>query len=198
MNYFVNFFVAIDQLGNVLAGGNPDNTISSRVGYYTEKHYPPKKVPFRWKTLKEIINFTFFPIDGKDHCKEAYFNDTGEDFDKGTNDIAVAVLAILIVGSCLIIATILYILFAFGIVSPRKINRSKNIKQRLRIAEAKLKGVHTELNVHKVKVDEELDEIIDDTKTTIKEIVEKIDGMLNLRERLMKFKVHNRDQNSKS
>ena len=43
MNYLVNFFVSIDQFGNVLAGGNPDNTISSRVGYYTEKYYDRTK-----------------------------------------------------------------------------------------------------------------------------------------------------------
>jgi hypothetical protein len=184
----VNLFVSIDQLGNVLAGGNPDNTISSRVGYYTEKYYDSNKVPFKWRTLRNIINFTFYPVDGKNHCKEAYFNDAGEEFDKGTSDIAVAFLAILIIISCIFISILLYLLFAFGIVSPRKINRSKNIKQRLRIAEAKLKGVHSELNEYKVKVDEELDEIIDETQNTIEEIIEKVDGILNLKKRLSNFK----------
>jgi len=188
MNYLVNLFVSIDQLGNVLAGGNPDNTISSRVGYYTEKYYDSNKVPFKWRTLRNIINFTFYPVDGKNHCKEAYFNDAGEEFDKGTSDIAVAFLAILIIISCIFISILLYLLFAFGIVSPRKINRSKNIKQRLRIAEAKLKGVHSELNEYKVKVDEELDEIIDETQNTIEEIIEKVDGILNLKKRLSNFK----------
>lgn len=41
--YFSNFFVAIDQLGNTVAGGNPDNTISARVGYYNEHYYKEKK-----------------------------------------------------------------------------------------------------------------------------------------------------------
>lgn len=189
MNYLVNFFVSIDQFGNVLAGGNPDNTISSRVGYYTEKYYDSNQVPFKWRVLRNIINFTFYPVDGKNHCKEAYFNDAGEEFDKGTNDIAVALLAILIIISCIFISILLYLLFAFGIVSPRKINRSENIKQRLRIAEAKLKGVHSELNEYKVKVDEELDEIIDGTQNTIEEIIEKVDGILNLKKRLSNFKL---------
>ncbi len=193
MSYLGNFFVSIDQLGNVLAGGNPDNTISSRIGYYTEKHYPSGEVPFKWRMFKNIINFTFYPIDGNDHCKEAYYNDAGEEFDKGTNDIAVAVLAILIISSCILIAILLYVLFAFGIVSPRNINRSENIKQRLRIAEAKLKGVYSELNQYKVKVDEELDDIIDETQDTIEEIVKKIDGMLNLKHKLSRFKLKHKN-----
>ncbi|WP_299108538.1 hypothetical protein [uncultured Tenacibaculum sp.] len=188
MNFFVNFLISIDQLGNVIAGGNPDNTISSRVGYYTERYYPPEKVPLKWKILRNIINFTFYPIDGEDHCKEAYFNDAGEEFDKGTSDIAIAVLAILIVGSCFFIAILFYLLYAFGIVSPKKINRSKNIKERLRIAEAKLKGVHTELNEHRIQVDKELDEIIDETQNTIEEIAQKIEGILRLKQRLVHYK----------
>ena len=193
MNYLSNFFVSIDQLGNVLAGGNPDNTISSRVGYYNEKQYPNGKTPLKWRVFKFIIDKTFYPIDGDNHCIEAYYNDAGEDFDKGTSDIVVSILAILIIISCIPIAIILYLLYAFGIVSPKRINRSKNIKQRLRIAEAKLKGVHSELNRHKVKVDKELDEIIDDTQNTIEEIIEKLDGMLNLKKRLSAFKLKNKN-----
>ena len=59
----------------------------------------------------------------------------------------------------------------------------------MRIAEAKLKGVHSELNEYKVKVDEELDEIIDGTQNTIEEIIEKVDGILNLKKRLSNFKL---------
>lgn len=191
MSYLGNFFVSIDQLGNVLAGGNPDNTISSRVGYYTEAFYPAEKVPLKWKVFKNIINFTFYPIDGKAHCKEAYYNDVGEEFDKGTNDFAVALLAILISISCIFISILLYLLFALGIVSPKKINRTNNIKQRLRMAEAKLKGVHSELNQYKVIVDKELDEIIEDTQDTIEEIVGKLDGMLDLKKRLLSYKLNN-------
>lgn len=189
MNYFVNLFVSIDQLGNVLAGGNPDNTISSRVGYYTEKYYKDKKVPFKWIVLKNIINFTFWPIDGKNHCKEAYFNDAGEEFDENVSNIAVAVLAIIIIFSCVFISILLYLLFVLCMVSPKNNNRSENIKQRLKIAEAKLKGVHSELNEYKVEVDEELNEIIDEIQNTIGGIIEKIEGMLNLKKRLSKFKI---------
>jgi len=188
MKFLSNFFVSIDQLGNVLAGGNPDNTISSRVGYYTEEYYAPDKIPFKWKLFRNIINFAFYPIDGNDHCKEAYFNDVGEDFDQGTSDFAIAVLAIIIIPSCMLIACLLYLLYAFTIVSPKKINRSENIKDRLRIAETKLKGVLTELNMYKVKVDDELDDILDETEERVKEIAEKIAGVLNLNQRLKHYK----------
>ena len=146
MKYLSNFFVSIDQFGNVIAGGNPDNTISSRVGYYTEKYYEPHEIPFKWKFFRNIINFTFKPIDGDNHCKEAYYNDAGEEFDKGTSDITIAILAIIIVPSCVLIGLLLYTLYIFGIVSPKKINRTRNIKLRLGIAGAKLKGVYSELN----------------------------------------------------
>ncbi len=188
MKYISNIFISIDQFGNVLAGGNPDNTISSRVGYYTEKYYDKEDVPLKWKIFKSIINFTFFPIDGRNHCKEAYYNDAGEEFDEGTSDIAIAVLALIIILSCVVISMVLYSLYSLGIVNPKNINRSENIKFKLKTSEAKLKGILTELNQYKVIVDNELDDIIESTKTTIEEIVEKIEGMLNLKSRLIEYK----------
>ena len=193
MSYLSNFFVSIDQLGNVLAGGNPDNTISSRVGYYT-RNSDESKIPFQWKLFRNIINATFWPIDGPNHCREAYLNDAGEEFDEGTSDIAVAVLAILIIVSCVFVATFLYLLYAFRIVSPRHIDRNKNIKNRLTIAEAKLNGALTELNTHKVVVDQELDAILDETQSTLTLISEKINGILDFNRRLESFKSSKTDE----
>ncbi len=184
----VNILVSIDQLGNVLAGGNPDNTISSRVGYYTEDYYDDGKVPAKWIIFRNIINFTFYPIDGENHCQEAYYNDAGEEFDENVSDLAIAVLAILIILSCIPLSLLFYILYAFRIVSPRTINRTENVKRRLRTAEARLRGVYTELNKYKVKVDEELDNILDETQERLEEIAQKIEGVLNLRQRLQVFK----------
>ena len=97
MSYLSNFFVSIDQLGNVLAGGNPDNTISSRVGYYNKHNIQAEKAPLQWRIFETIINFTFYPIDGVDHCHEAFHNDAGEEFDKNTKNILVAILASVII-----------------------------------------------------------------------------------------------------
>lgn len=188
MGRLSNFFVSIDQLGNVLAGGNPDNTISSRVGFYTEEYYKDRKIPFKWKVFRNIIDFTFFPIDGENHCKEAYFNDAGEEFDPGTSDLAIAVLTIIIIPSCAFIALVLYFLNGVGLVSKKKIDRTANIKKRIKMANAKLKGVFTELNVHQITVDEELEEIILTTEDRVKEISIKIQGMLDLKDRFEVFK----------
>lgn len=197
MSYLSNFFVSIDQLGNVLAGGNPDNTISSRVGYYTRSS-DESKIPFQWKLFRNIINSTFWPIDGPNHCREAYLNDAGEEFDEGTSDIAVALLAILIIVSCIFIAALLYLLYALRIVSPRHINRNKNIKNRLTIAEAKLNGALTELNTHKVEVDQELDTILDETQLTLTQISEKINGILDINRRLESFKSNKSENDEQS
>ncbi len=187
MRYLGNLFVSIDQLGNVLAGGNPDNTISSRVGYYT-RHFESERIPWQWRFFEKIIDFTFYPIDGKNHCHEAFHNDAGEIFDKETSDIMVAVLAIIIIPSCAVIALLLYILYLFRIVSPRNIDRNKNIKKRLRIAEAKLNGTLHELNEHPVDVDEELKTILNETQSTLDEVAEKLKGMLKLKRRLESYK----------
>ena len=184
----VNILVSIDQLGNVLAGGNPDNTISARVGYYTEKYYDEGKVPAKWIIFRNIINFTFYPIDGENHCQEAYYNDAGTTKDEDVSDLAIAVLAIFIILSCIPLSIIFYLLYALRIVSPRYINRTENVKRRLRSAEGRLQGVYNELNKYKVKVDEELDNILDETQEQLEEIAQKIEGVLNLRQRLQVFK----------
>lgn len=183
MSYLENFFVSIDQLGNVLAGGNPDNTISSRIGFYTKHN--TENVPWQWLLFEKIINFTFWPIDGDNHCHEAFHNDAGEDFDKNTNNIIVAILAaVIIIPSCVAISILLYILLIFGVVSPRNIDRNKNIKMRLKLAQAKLDGTLHELNEHKVDIDTELKEEAQKTITSANNVSKKINAMLNLRNRL--------------
>lgn len=185
MRYLNNFFVSIDQLGNVLAGGNPDNTISSRVGYYNKHSGLNEKAPWQWRVFEKIINFTFYPIDGKDHCHEAFHNDAGEEFDNKTKNVVVAILAaFIIIPSCLLISILLYTLYAFGVVSPKFIDRNKNIKKRLNLAQAKLDGTLHELNEHKVYIDDELKEAAVKTIESAQNVHDKINGMLNLRERV--------------
>lgn len=187
MGYLINFFVSIDQLGNVIAGGNPDNTISSRVGFYNRHNTNGEKAPWQWRLFEKIIDFSFWPIDGKNHCHEAFHNDAGEDFDKNTKNIIVAILAaVIIIPSCLLITILLYLLYTLGIVSPKDIDRNKNIKMRLKAAKAKLDGTLHELNEHQVIVDDHLKQASLETINSSKAVSEKINGMLNLRNRLDK------------
>ena len=183
MRYLTNFFVSIDQLGNVIAGGNPDNTISSRVGYYTQ-HSETKKIAWYWIWFEKIINTAFFPLDGKNHCHEAFHNDAGETFDKKTSNIVVALLAIIIIPSCVFIGLLLYILYAFYLVNPKFIDRNKNIQKRLNIAEAKLYGTLHELNEHKVEVNDELLGKLIETKETLQKVENKLTGMIELNARV--------------
>ncbi len=183
--YLVNFFVSIDQLGNVIAGGNPDNTISSRVGFYNQHNTTGEKAPWQWRLFEKIINFSFWPIDGEGHCHEAFHNDAGEEFDPNTKNILVAVLAAaIIIPSCLLISILLYLLYLFGIVSPKHIDRNKNIQKRLHLAKAKLEGTLHELNEHPVIIDNELKVASEETISAANEVYDKINGMLNLKKRL--------------
>jgi len=43
MNWATGVLIGIDQLGNAIAGGNPDSTISARVGNFANKKTCSKK-----------------------------------------------------------------------------------------------------------------------------------------------------------
>src|SRR6476646_11605347 len=75
--------VAVDQLGNALAGGDPDVRISTRVGFHCQRrrmaHF------WYWNILRGIIDYTFFPIDGPDHCANAYRADHEAHHENGSD-----------------------------------------------------------------------------------------------------------------
>ena len=57
-----NILIAIDQLFNTIAGGDPDETISSRVGKY-----------HKGSLLYKLLNFI-----EKNHCENSIEKDEGE------------------------------------------------------------------------------------------------------------------------
>lgn len=105
--YFKNVLISIDQLGNTLCGGDPDSTISARVGYFALMSKTPQK--YFWLGLQKIINFTFWPIDGPNHCLDAFESDPEEAFYDNNGDVFRVLLSIIIVASCLLISVLLYI-----------------------------------------------------------------------------------------
>jgi hypothetical protein len=111
MPYFKNVLVAVDQLGNALCGGNPDNTISARVGYFSEVNRTVSK--YFWQGLAKIINFTFWPVDGPDHCKQAFEADPEEAFSDNNSDFFRVLISIIIIASCIPISLVLYTLYPF-------------------------------------------------------------------------------------
>jgi len=67
--YIHNILISLDQLVNTLLGGDPDETISSRVG----KNYDNS-------IIEKMINFLFSSRQ-KDHCSESI------EWDEGNNKI---------------------------------------------------------------------------------------------------------------
>lgn len=63
-----NILIALDQLGNAVTGGDPDETISSRMGKHLAKH----DCPFCNLMCK------FLNLFQKDHCIKSIERDRGQ------------------------------------------------------------------------------------------------------------------------
>ena len=95
--WFMEVVIAIDRMFNAIAGGRSEITISARLGYLYYKRPSP------WATiLMRIVDFTFKPVDGNNHCLQAYFLETDEVIIKG-NKIALAFLSLFVVLGCVVI-----------------------------------------------------------------------------------------------
>lgn len=104
---FLAVLLEIDRFFNALSGGYYKATISARVGYYSKT----KKNPF-WKFLEWVIDETFRPIDGRDHCQNA-LEWEGVNHYRRSSDVALAFLSIFVVIGCLIIAIPIYLIALF-------------------------------------------------------------------------------------
>ena len=109
MSWISGVLIAIDQLGNAVAGGNPDATISARTGYFANEVDSLFKL--YWQIMELIINFAFYPIDGPDHCHQEYLKDKDQHNEAGS-DVLRGILGIIVIVFCIPIAVItrLYVL----------------------------------------------------------------------------------------
>jgi hypothetical protein len=73
--WFLNVLIGIDQLGNAIMFGDPDETISSRIGKIKRKY--GGKIPWS-KPVTKIIDKGLDVID-KNHSLDAIEDDEGED-----------------------------------------------------------------------------------------------------------------------
>lgn len=114
--YWNSLLIAIDLLGNAFAGGNPKVTISARVGYQSHVHAQTGNQSLFWEGCESLIDFTFKPIDGYDHCWKAY-NWTTKTLLSAKRkklhinhgpDFMLGVLAIITAVACLILIPITY------------------------------------------------------------------------------------------
>jgi hypothetical protein len=72
--YTVNVLIGIDQLANAIFKGDPDETISSRLGKIKRKY---GKIPFRRYPLRCLIDMMLEKID-PNHCIDAIEDDEGK------------------------------------------------------------------------------------------------------------------------
>lgn len=71
----LNVLIGIDQLGNSLLGGDPDETISSRLGKLKTRH--GGKIPW-YRPLSKIVDWGLDKID-PNHSIDAIEPDEGSD-----------------------------------------------------------------------------------------------------------------------
>ncbi len=143
MAYFRPLFIGVDQLLNAIAGGNPDNTISSRIGYYAK--YAEGSQQKVWQALEWITDKTFWPLEGPGHSYLAYRADAGEDFDADKAGVGVIMTFLLSLPFLLLIAVVLWGGWLLGLVKQIEINRAEAIRGRLRKTEKMLISIREEL-----------------------------------------------------
>ena len=99
-SWFMQVLLGLDQLGNALAGGHHDSTVSARIGYHL--YNPNGARGMYWSFLEFVVNLTFSPVDGPHHCRMAYCSDRNEDFREG-GFLAKVVLVVLVLVTCLVL-----------------------------------------------------------------------------------------------
>ncbi len=143
MSYLRGLFVSIDQLGNALAGGDPDSTISARVGYFASVSEKTQDVWY-WSAFQWIINTTFYPLDGEDHCLQAYYKDPGERYRGEGYRILYWLAAFIIIATCIPMSVIFWTLYLFG-KRPKVYQSLDNIKDQLLAIPREIAGLTKEM-----------------------------------------------------
>ena len=117
-SYWLNIGISLDKLGNSLSGGSHKNTISGRTGKHAFEQGPNRTY---WKLQEAIVNFAFLPVDGPEHCYQAYMKERESTTFREGNRVVRALLALIILPSCLIIGSTLRVLSFFkNLIRPFK------------------------------------------------------------------------------
>lgn len=99
--YWINLFIAVDRLVNVIAKGHINATVSARVGFFANlaRIEGGGSRGLYWLALEKLINFAFLPVDGPNHCYRAMREEKYSEYSKG-NDWARAWLAPIVIIFC--------------------------------------------------------------------------------------------------
>ena len=107
-SYWLNLGISLDKLGNSVSAGSNKITISGRTGKYshTEEPYNPL-----WKLQEAVINFAFYPVDGPNHCLEAYKKEKHlrEEMREGNKLARLVMFWLIVLEFCVIIGVVLRI-----------------------------------------------------------------------------------------
>ena len=77
------------------------------------------KIILKLLVCQSIINFTFYPLDGPDHCHYAYHNEENEDYNPAKGIVVMFILSLITIVSCIILIPFLYLLLGVGLVTPK-------------------------------------------------------------------------------
>ena len=76
--YVRNILVGIDQLVNTIIGGDPDETISSRIGKCQRGDFG-RAVWYFTYLPRVFVDLVFYYFDGPNHCRNNIEEDEGKD-----------------------------------------------------------------------------------------------------------------------
>lgn len=112
-------FIKADKRLNWVAGGSLTNTISGRIGFYSNHALLITRI--YWVILQAIVDFTFYPMDNWGHCHLSYHADETKGDYKPTDWVVFFfLLSLITVASCLILMTFFYLFWAFGFIKQKK------------------------------------------------------------------------------
>ncbi len=82
LKYCLNVLIGLDQFGNAILGGDPDETISSRLGKLKVRH--GGNIPW-YRPLSKVVDWGVDKID-PNHSIDAIEHDEGKDAVLDTED----------------------------------------------------------------------------------------------------------------
>ena len=88
--YLLELLIALDQLGNAIAGGNADQTVSGRIGWHA--NYGGHVL--LWAIPETVVDWAFEPVDGMGHCIKSIEDRAGVSEHTTAGLIAVTALAV--------------------------------------------------------------------------------------------------------
>lgn len=100
-SYLGNLSHALSQVGNSLCGGNANISISGQIGSNITR------ISKYWRFLKKMVDFTFFPLDGNNHCLKAWEKQNHEKH-KRINFLGRVIMFIIVFFSCLVLNIIIW------------------------------------------------------------------------------------------